>query len=138
MPESEAVHANGIYSKTPYNGNYSYIMDTCRTQLLKELHQLSLAFCDNNTLLLKKTEGVLHCQFLYHGLANTTVTVKSSVLAQALWHISSLGIIEGADYLVVKNGFSKFCLHVKTLQLYAELSSHHPALTLAPQNLLVA
>lgn len=113
-------------------------MNTSRTLLVEELEKLSLGLLNSNTLLLKQINGSLLCQFLSQGLVNYTVTVTSQLLATTLWQVSSLGIINGSDFVVFKNVFSKFSLHVKTRQLYAELGVQQPDLDLELQNLLAA
>lgn len=113
-------------------------MNTSQTRLVEELQELSLGLLDSNTLILKQINGSMLCQFLSHGLVNYTVMVTSQLLATTLWQLSSLGIIDGSDFVVFKNVFSKFCLHVKARQLYAELGVQQPNLDLELQNLLAA
>ena len=113
-------------------------MDTSRTQLVKELQELSHGLKDSSTLILKQNEGALLCQFLSHGLVNHTVTVSCQQLVSALWKVSSMGIIDGTEFMIFRNVFDKFSLHVKARQLYAELGVQQPEMDLDLQSLLVA
>jgi hypothetical protein len=113
-------------------------MDTSLTRLVKELKELSIGLNDSNTLILKQNNGSTLCQFLSHGLVCHTVTVNCEQLAAALWLVSSVGIIDGSDFMIFKNVFDRFSLHVKSRQLYAELGLQQPDLDIELQNLLVA
>ncbi|MDO6389556.1 hypothetical protein Q4E40_05420 [Pontibacter sp. BT731] len=113
-------------------------MNTSHVRLVEELQALSLGLPTSSTLTLKHINGSMLCQFLSHGLANHVVTVTNQQLATALWQVSSSGIIDGSDFVVFKNVFSKFSLHVKTRLLYAELGVQQPDLDIELQNLLVA
>ncbi|NDK55712.1 hypothetical protein [Pontibacter fetidus] len=113
-------------------------MNTAQTRLVEELQELSLGLNESNTLIFKEVNGTLLCQFLMHGLVCHTVTVTCELLAKALWQISSMGIIDGADFMIFKNVFDKFSLHLKARQLYTELGVQQPDLNIELQNLLVA
>jgi hypothetical protein len=126
-----------------YSGNKAYSklrleMETNQTQLLEELQRLSLGLSNSNTLILKLNNGSTLCQFLAHGLVTHTVLVKCELLATALWQVSSVGIIDGTDFMIFKNAFPKFSLHIKARQLYAEFGVQQPELDLDLQRLLVA
>jgi hypothetical protein len=64
--------------------------------------------------------------------------VTNKLLATTLWQVSSLGIVDGFDFVAFKNAYSKFSMHVKAKQLYAELSVQRFDLDLALQSLSVA
>ncbi|MBB6610913.1 hypothetical protein H7F15_07690 [Pontibacter sp. Tf4] len=113
-------------------------MNTSQTRLVEELQELSAGLNESNTLILKEINGSLMCRFIMHGLVRHTVNVTCPLLAYALWQISSVGIIDGNDFMIFKNAFGKFSLHIKARQLYAELGLQHPDADLELQNLLVA
>jgi hypothetical protein len=110
-------------------------MKTSLTRLTEELQALSFGLSNSNTLILKQQQDSTMCQFLSQGLVCHTVTIHCHLLATALWQLSSCGIIGGTDFMVFRNVFSKFSLHIKTRQLYAELGLQLSDYVLELQNL---
>lgn len=90
---------------------------------MKELERIESGLNKSKTLLYKPEQQGLACSFVNGGLVIDSFVIEDNILADALARKGMNGIVEGANFEMLKTNYSWFSVHVKTKKLYMELES---------------
>ncbi|MHA6247506.1 hypothetical protein ACXYMU_06190 [Pontibacter sp. CAU 1760] len=90
---------------------------------MKELERIESGLNKSKTLLYKPEQQGLACSFVNGGLVIDSFVIEDNILADALSRKGMNGIVEGANFEMLKTNYSWFSVHVKTKKLFLELES---------------
>ncbi|MDX5436083.1 MAG: hypothetical protein LPK03_02755 [Pontibacter sp.] len=88
---------------------------------MKELERIENGLKKSKTLLYKENGNGLACSFVSGGLVVDSFVIEDNILADALSKKGVNGIVEGANFDMLRNNYDWFSLHVKSKKLYETL-----------------